>query len=151
MIDERIAAIDASIYRVVAKVVIVRDRKLLLTLEIPDQQLYGLPGGGIDHGESVTTALRRELAEELNLTISDNQISTEPVGIRFSIFRYSDEPLSGMPYLNLYYQVDLEDDQIPVSGEKEFIWADSESLGKLNIVNTQIDDIPMFRSYMEAR
>ena len=150
MIDERIAAIDASIYRVVAKAVIVRDRKLLLTLEIPDQQLYGLPGGGIDHGESVMTALRRELAEELNLTIAEDQISQAPIGVRFSIFQCRDKRLSGMPYLNLYYQVNLGDNQVPVAGEKEFIWADSEVLGNLNIVNTQIDDIPLFRSYMET-
>lgn len=151
MIDERITAIDASIYRVAAKAIIVRGGTLLLTLEIPKQRIYGLPGGGVDHGENAISTLQRELSEELNLIISKDQISHNLAGVRFSIFTHDrHERLSGMPYLNLYYCVHLRDDQVPTPGDKDFIWADSRALGDLSIVNTQVDDIPMFRSYMEA-
>lgn len=44
------------------------DHVLLVRFEFPTATVWGLPGGGIDTGESVADALRRELREELGLT-----------------------------------------------------------------------------------
>ena len=44
------------------------DQVLLVRFEFPAGTVWGLPGGGIDTGESVADALRRERYEELGLT-----------------------------------------------------------------------------------
>lgn len=44
------------------------ERVLLLRFEFGERNIWALPGGGLDDGESVESGLRRELAEELGLT-----------------------------------------------------------------------------------
>ncbi|MEJ7800271.1 MAG: NUDIX domain-containing protein [Ilumatobacter sp.] len=41
---------------------------LLVRFEFPTASIWALPGGGLDDGETVEGALRRELREELGLT-----------------------------------------------------------------------------------
>ncbi|MGB4957464.1 MAG: NUDIX domain-containing protein [Candidatus Saccharimonas sp.] len=52
-----------AFYRVTAKAVIRKDDKVLVVWD--KGGFWNLPGGGIDHGESVESALERELFEEL--------------------------------------------------------------------------------------
>ena len=44
-----------------------RDRILLCRHEKPGKEYWLLPGGGVDSGESLVDALRRELAEEVGI------------------------------------------------------------------------------------
>jgi 8-oxo-dGTP diphosphatase len=50
---------------------IVRDGRLLLVkrLKAPEAGCWNLPGGKVDFGERVADAVKREIAEELGLTI----------------------------------------------------------------------------------
>lgn len=43
------------------------DRILLVRFEFPDASLWGAPGGGVDEGETLEDAIRRELSEEVGL------------------------------------------------------------------------------------
>jgi 8-oxo-dGTP diphosphatase len=56
--------------RVSAKAVIIRDDKLLVTVNRDtDDLFYLLPGGGQENGEALPAALRRECREELGVDI----------------------------------------------------------------------------------
>ena len=65
----------------VVAVVIVKDNKFLITRRAPKLNLEGMwefPGGKIEKGETPEEALKRELAEELEIeTEVGNYIETE--------------------------------------------------------------------------
>lgn len=53
-----------------AGLLVIRNRKLLLAYS-RNKNCFYLPGGKIDQGETATKALCREVAEEMNVTISE--------------------------------------------------------------------------------
>ncbi len=66
-------------YRVTIKGMCVRDGKLLLMRESEGHSghAWELPGGGLDFGEDIATAFKREIKEETGLTIT--KMSQAPV------------------------------------------------------------------------
>lgn len=52
----------------VSAVIVAADGRVLLQRRT-DNGLWGLPGGAVEYGESVTAALRREVAEETGLSV----------------------------------------------------------------------------------
>lgn len=54
-------------YRVSAKALIKDDQNRLLLIKEGNDSGLELPGGGIEHGETATQALKRELQEELGV------------------------------------------------------------------------------------
>jgi 8-oxo-dGTP pyrophosphatase MutT (NUDIX family) len=57
-----------------AGLLIIRNRKLLLAYS-RNKQCFYLPGGKIDIGETAAKALCREIAEEMNVTISEHELN----------------------------------------------------------------------------
>ena len=56
-----------------AGLIVIKDRKLLLAFSNNKQAFY-LPGGKTDQGESTENALRREVSEELDITLDPEKI-----------------------------------------------------------------------------
>lgn len=56
-----------------AGLLVIRERKLLLAYS-RNKQCFYLPGGKIDPGESAVRALCREIEEELNITLNEDEL-----------------------------------------------------------------------------
>ncbi len=71
--------------------IVIEDNKLLLIAHKKNNSVYWLlPGGGVNYGESLEEALKREFLEELNITVTvDKPVmlsdSIDPVGERHII------------------------------------------------------------------
>src|SRR5262245_55778712 len=57
-----------------AGLLIIQNRKLLLAYS-KNKRCFYLPGGKVDMHETATQALCREIAEELNVTIEENELT----------------------------------------------------------------------------
>lgn len=55
-----------SLIRVTLKAVILDDRGRILVVKERGRDWWDIPGGGIDHGETIEQALKRELYEEVS-------------------------------------------------------------------------------------
>lgn len=56
------------LYRVSVKCLIQNDKSELLVVKETGRHWWDLPGGGMDHGESIKKTIAREMKEEVNLT-----------------------------------------------------------------------------------
>jgi 8-oxo-dGTP pyrophosphatase MutT (NUDIX family) len=66
---------SAGIKRNSSKAIIVRDGKILLTVNSDDQgDFYLLPGGGQKHGETLHQTLKREVLEETGWTVTVKEL-----------------------------------------------------------------------------
>lgn len=95
-IDQRLNDIDDCLYRVAVRVLIVENDKVLLVKEKSDDW-WALPGGGVDHGDSIEATLLREVEEELgvpaNAIKSDFNIIHNNIG----------NVVNGVPRMNLFF------------------------------------------------
>jgi 8-oxo-dGTP diphosphatase len=67
--------IPSPYYRVSLKAIILDSRQRILVLQDQDGT-WELPGGGLDHGESMQHCLRREIMEELGVGVDNINFST---------------------------------------------------------------------------
>ena len=61
--------IPPCFYRISAKALILDETRTKFLVVQEEDGRWDLPGGGIDHGELPTDALRREIQEEMSLTV----------------------------------------------------------------------------------
>jgi 8-oxo-dGTP diphosphatase len=99
-IDPRLNDIDDCLYRVAVRVLIVQDNKVLLVKEASGGW-WALPGGGIDHGETVESALVREVEEELG-------VPAQEISSNFEIVHYNiGNVVHSIPRMNLYFKASV--------------------------------------------
>lgn len=58
---------DDFLYRISLKAYVANENGEVLVVKEAGRSYWDLPGGGMDHGESIKSAIARELAEEVNL------------------------------------------------------------------------------------
>lgn len=98
LIDPRLNDIDDCLYRVAARVLVVQNNKVLLVKEAEDAW-WALPGGGVDHGETIELTVAREVEEELGVPASE-------VLSDFQIVHYNiGNVVNGVPRMNLFFKV----------------------------------------------
>lgn len=70
---ENTSDVESSSYNIrnTARVVIFDENKNIAILRVTKDNFHKLPGGGIDEGESIHEALRRESLEEAGVHIKD--------------------------------------------------------------------------------
>lgn len=138
-IDQRLLEITDCLYRVSVKAVILKDKKLLLVKE-EDDEFWSIPGGGVDYGENIHGALKRELTEELG--VSEQEIITDGK----VIFVIIGAVLEGIPKANLFYRVDIPVDSIkPTSQVIEASWFTIEELISLYLSPSTGDTAELVR------
>jgi len=92
---------------------------LLRRANDPGKGMLGMPGGFVDQGETAEVALKREVFEEIGLTVkSFEYLTTEPNN-------YVYRGIS-LPVLDLFYIVEVEDGHIElIDGEiSSWIWTE---------------------------
>lgn len=94
--------IKNAYYRVSVKAKIKQGDKVLLVKE--DGKKWDLPGGGIEHGETIAEALKRELKEEIGLSDFE-QYDAEP-----KVFKMIDKT-ANRPLIFLVFEIKISNDQ----------------------------------------
>lgn len=104
-IDSRLDDIDDCLYRVAIRVLIVQGDKVLLVKEAEDDW-WALPGGGVDHGETVASSLVREVEEELG-------VPAEAVTSDFQIVYYTiGNVVNAIPRMNLFFKASVPEESL---------------------------------------
>jgi 8-oxo-dGTP pyrophosphatase MutT (NUDIX family) len=99
-IDSRLNDIDDCLYRVAVRVLVVQNEKILLVRE-SDDGWWALPGGGVDHGETVESTLTREIEEELG-------VPAERISSDFQIVHYNiGSIVNTIPRMNLFFKASM--------------------------------------------
>ncbi len=123
-IDPRLNEIDDCLYRVAARAFIMQDGKILLVKEVSDGW-WAIPGGGVDHGETVGSTLIREITEELG--VPEKEVSSDFDVVHYNIGNVA----NGIPRMNLFFKVTIPEDFLAKTDHvSEWKWfAKDEFLG----------------------
>lgn len=113
-------------YRVSVKGLIYDDGKLLFVRERSDT--WDLPGGGLEHGEGIAEALRRECREELGAEIEIT--SAAPIIIPTWSKKFD------TPVLIIAYQVRLVSPPTTTTDVSELRYIGADELGQVELDST---------------
>jgi 8-oxo-dGTP diphosphatase len=100
--------------------------------------VFELPGGHVDYGEELVTALTREISEELHAEIT--------VGEPFAAFTYMNDVKQTHSVEIVYFAQFKDSDQVITldpSDHSEFVWVSSDEVHKVYTENKGADDDEM--------
>ena len=126
-IDPRLNDIDDCLYRVAIRVLIVQDDKVLLVKENSDMW-WALPGGGVDHDETVESSLVREVEEELG-------VSAKEVSSDFHIVHYNiGNVVNAVPRMNLFFKASVPEELLKKTDHvSEWKWFTKDEFIRLDM------------------
>ncbi len=119
---------------VVALALIDENQKILMQIRPLGKSMAGLwefPGGKVEKGELPEDALVREINEELNISISAQNLTPTC---------FASEPLGEKNLLLLLYTADKWEGDIIAKEDQKFDWFDLDSISKLDMPPA---DIPL--------
>lgn len=87
-------------YRISIKALILDETRTKFLIVQEANGEWDLPGGGLDWGESVEVGMRREIKEEMGLTVTS--VSSNPC------YFLTDQRKSGAEYANVFYEATVE-------------------------------------------
>jgi 8-oxo-dGTP pyrophosphatase MutT (NUDIX family) len=112
-IDPRLNEIDGSLYRVAIRAIIAQDEKVLLVNENDGGDWWAIPGGGVDHGETIESCLFREIEEELGVPATS-------VLCNFQIIYYDiGKVVNDIPRMNIFFKASIPEKQIKKTAHVE--------------------------------
>ncbi len=139
-----------SFYRVTVKGLCVRDGKVLMVHDYTGRSMtdpspeWELPGGGLDFGESFHDALRREVKEEMGLTVS--WIEDKPSFV-WTTKRYSGRGLEWYWICPVIFRFEVESlDFIPSDECREIKFFSKEEL-QANVRDTSVQIQPLAQRF----
>ena len=94
--DGREWEIPDAFYRISIKVLIKNPDNKLLVVQDTTNGTWEVPGGGLDHGETIEQTAKREIQEELGVVLTECE--NEPIAITLG------EHPNNYPTLMLYYR-----------------------------------------------
>jgi 8-oxo-dGTP pyrophosphatase MutT (NUDIX family) len=103
------------------RVAIAKDNKILLVKHWIGMDIWQLPGGGIKKNESLISAAKREIKEELNVDINEAEVLNE---------KYLSTPIHGLSMRYQYVVAKVSDDSAvdPNWEISEYDWFDFDNL-----------------------
>ena len=141
-----------AFYRVAVKGLYVRDGKVLLVhdyggSDIDSSPKWELPGGGVDFGENFQDALKREVQEEMGLTVT--WMDDRPTYIWTTKYVHG----RGMDWYwlcSVFFRFDVEDLNFTPTDEcREIRFFSREDLQK-NIANLGLQVVPLAEHFNPA-
>lgn len=116
-------------YRVSIKALIFDETRKKFAVILEDNGLWELPGGGLDHGESPEECLKREIKEEMGLTVIE--VNAYP-----SYFLFG-KNMKGRWSVNVVFEVKVKDLNFTPSDEcLEIKFISPEELNSINAFRT---------------
>ena len=121
--------IRSGFYRVSIKGLILDETRTKFLIILEDKGFWELPGGGMDWGESVETCLKRELKEEMGLTVT----YVNPFPSYYLIGKNTKDHWT----LNLVFEIKVKDLNFTPSDEcQELRFILPEEVGSINTFRT---------------
>lgn len=121
--------IPNGFYRVSIKGLILNEDKDKFAIILEDNGYWELPGGGLDWGEKPEDCLRREMQEEMGLTVT----KIKP----FPSYHLIGKNMRDNWTLNLVYEIEVEDLNFTPSEEcREIKFVSPEELEPMNAFRT---------------
>ena len=126
-------------YRVSMKALILDQPRKKLAILLEDNGLRELPGGGLDFGETPEECIRREIKEEMGLTVTE--VATLPS------YYLLGKNMKDNWTLNLVFETKVRDLNYTKSDEcQELRFVSPDELEELNAFRTVVELGEMFRA-----
>src|SRR3989344_4835497 len=131
--------IPNGFYRVSIKGLILDESREKFAVTLEDNGFWELPGGGLDWGETPETCLKREISEEMGLTVTD--VSSSP-----SYF-LSGKNMKGHWSVNIVYEIKVKDLNFTPSNEcQEIRFILPEEVESMNAFRTVKELAKLFKN-----